>query len=161
MDVDMGNDENNMPYNQKPKSFYTNNPTPYTKPLPTVTPTYMISKPPQTTIEIGYGINQPRQDFRFSLSDDLINFGPLSPTDFITRTSSIAVEGDPSYQYTITVFENHELQNKKNTIIPNTRCDDGTCSPTTASNWENTLTFGFGYHCENRSGNDCAPRRNR
>ncbi|HSW97642.1 MAG TPA: hypothetical protein VLF89_07500 [Candidatus Saccharimonadales bacterium] len=144
-----------LPYNQPGKYIINRNksvtPTTQSRP-PAITPQL---PPPPTSIQIGYTDNQPHSDFRFLLSDNIVDFGPLSPTDFITRESSLSVLGDPSYLYTILAFENHPLQNAKNQIIPNTTCDDGNCTDTQAADWTDTLTFGFGYHCQNIEGRDC------
>ncbi|HSW89167.1 MAG TPA: hypothetical protein VLG12_08440 [Candidatus Saccharimonadales bacterium] len=155
MQINTDPDQQNLPYNQPGKYVIKRNQTitptgKYVKPIaiPKVTP-------PPTTIQIGYTDNQPHSDFRFLLSDNIVDFGPLSPTDFITRESSIIVTGDPSYLYSVIAYENHSLQNTKNQSIPNTTCDDGNCTATIATDWTDTLTFGFGYHCESTEGEDC------
>ena len=45
--------------------------------------------------------------------------------------------------------------NASGALIPNTTCDDGACTTTTASTWTNTLTYGFGYRCDDVSGTNC------
>ena len=148
--VETDDNQQKLPYNQ-PGSFVIQKPPVIVKPLPSPVPA-----PPQTSVQIGYSdTQQPQSEFKFSLADDSINFGPLSPTDFITRASGITVSGDPSYWYSILAYENHELESAQRQMIPNTTCDDGTCTDTKASPWTDTLTFGFGYQCENLEGADC------
>lgn len=94
--------------------------------------------------------------FSFSLSNTLIDFGLLSPTNPVLRSHFLTVRNGSAYGYQVTAYEDHELKSDMDTI-PNTTCDTGTCSPTVASAWTNTLTYGFGYRCDNVTGNACAP----
>jgi hypothetical protein len=95
--------------------------------------------------------------FRFSISNIYIDFGTLSPTTPVTRTNTLTVSNGSAYGYQVTAFENHQLMvPASGQIIPNTTCDAGTCTTTTAAAWTNTLTYGFGYRCDNLSGTDCA-----
>lgn len=126
------------------------NPKPPTTPTPQPTPILV------NTINIGYN-KQPLTDFSFAISQDAINFGPLSPTDFIIRDTILTIKGDPSYAYSMLVSEDGPLTSTKNhQVIPNTSCDNALCSETVASSWTNTLTYGFGYRCDNLQGNDCS-----
>jgi len=111
--------------------------------------------PLKTSIQTGFRDQPSAHDFRFSISDDAVSFGPLSPTDFIARNITLELAGDPSYLYTVTGYENHELTDQYGDFIPNTRCDSEECNESTAGPWVNTLTFGLGYRCENIKGNDC------
>lgn len=110
---------------------------------------------PRTKISVGYTDTEPVTDFSFTISDNMINLSPLLPGDVLTRENNLSVQGDPSYMYTIFSYENHQLNNEKKVIIPNTTCDDGTCSRIKASTWTNVLTYGFGYRCESNTGHDC------
>lgn len=147
IDVNTDNDnQQNLPYNQpgqriRKKISQTPTPTPAPEPM-------------KTSIQIGYTDKQSSSDFRFTLSDALVNFGPLSPTNFITRKNVISILGDQSYRYSVIAFEDHQLNNGKNQFIPNTGCDTA-CTEKKANTWTNTLTFGFGYRCENSHGSDC------
>lgn len=94
--------------------------------------------------------------FRFSISSLLIDFGILSPTTPVTRTNTLTVSNGSAYGYQVTVFENHQLLvPSSGQLIPNTTCDAGNCTTTTAAAWTSTLTYGFGYRCDNVSGTDC------
>lgn len=95
--------------------------------------------------------------FRFSISSLLIDFGILSPTTPVTRTNTLTVSNGSAYGYAVTAFENHQLLvPSSGQIIPNTTCDAGICTTTTAAAWTSTLTYGFGYRCDNVSGTDCS-----
>src|SRR5258708_7432236 len=156
MQVNTDPDQQSLPYNQPGKYIIKRNNSP--SPIDTSKKIPLVVQrvtPPPTSIEIGYTDNQPHSDLRLSMSDTIVDFGPLSPTDFITRELSLSVLGDPSYLYSIIAYENHPLQNAKNQIIPNTRCDDNTCTDQIAADWTDTLTFGFGYHCINIEGTNC------
>lgn len=93
--------------------------------------------------------------FAFSISETSIDFGSLSPTNPVTRTNTLTVSNNSSSGYTVTVSENHPLQSAGNVSIPDTTCDNGLCTETTASPWTATLTYGFGYRCDNVLGTEC------
>jgi len=95
--------------------------------------------------------------FRFTISSLFIDFGTLSPTSPVTRNNILTISNGSAFGYGVTAFENHQLlANTSGQIIPNTTCDAGTCTTTVSSDWTNTLTYGFGYRCDNVSGTDCA-----
>lgn len=59
--------------------------------------------------------------------------------------------------YQVTASENTPLTITNTSVtIPDTTCDAGNCSQTTAAPWTSTLTYGFGYRCDNVSGTDCS-----
>lgn len=94
--------------------------------------------------------------FKFSISSDRIDFGTLQATDPITRTQTLTISNGSAYGYKVDVAENHNLSvPSSGAIIPDTTCDNGNCTITTASIWTNILTYGFGYRCDNISGSDC------
>lgn len=95
--------------------------------------------------------------FNFSISSVLIDFGTLTPTNPVTRTQTLTVSNGSAHGYTVTASENRPLQvDATGAQIPDTTCDTGTCTESTSALWSNTLTYGFGYRCDNVSGTDCA-----
>ena len=95
--------------------------------------------------------------FRFSITNIFIDFGTVSPTTPVLRTSLLTVSNGSANGYQVTASQNHNLRvNSTGEEIPPTSCDSGnTCTTTTANHWANTLTYGFGYRCDNVSGTDC------
>lgn len=94
--------------------------------------------------------------FRFTISNLAIDFGSLTPTNPITRTNTLTVSNGSADGYTVTAFENHALLSPPSgQQIPDTTCDSGTCNESAAAAWTSTLTYGFGYRCDNVSGTDC------
>jgi hypothetical protein len=96
--------------------------------------------------------------FSILLSSDTVDFGIISPTDPIIRTIDLSVDSSAVYGYSVIAFENEPLTavfptNK--TFIPDTTCDNGGCDTQTTAQWTNTLTYGFGYRCDNVIGADC------
>ena len=90
--------------------------------------------------------------FSFSISNTLIDFGLLSPTNPVTRTTTLTISNSSAPSYQVTASENHQLQVvKTGAIIPDTTCDKGACSQTQAAEWSNILTYGFGYRCDSIS----------
>lgn len=92
--------------------------------------------------------------FTFTVVPTLIDFGTIDPTNPVSRTNTLTVSGTQAFTYTITARENHPLKSSSS-FIPDTTCDTGICNDTTASAWTNTLTYGFGYRCDNVTGIDC------
>ncbi|MBI2621014.1 MAG: hypothetical protein HYW63_00005 [Candidatus Levybacteria bacterium] len=87
--------------------------------------------------------------FSFSISNTLIDFGVLSPTNPVTRRSTLTISNSSAPSYQVTASENHQLQVvRSGAIIPDTTCDRGNCSESQAGQWSNTLTYGFGYRCD-------------
>ena len=96
--------------------------------------------------------------FSASLSSDIIDFGLLSPTNPIVRTVDLSVYSLSAYGYSVVAFENHPLQSDPEAsgqVIADTTCDNGGCGEEKAGIWINTLTYGFGYRCDNITGTNC------
>ena len=90
--------------------------------------------------------------FSLSISNTLIDFGVLSPTNPVTRTTTLTISNTKASSYQVTATENHQLiVNRTGAIIPDTTCDNGNCNQTRAGEWSNTLTYGFGYRCDSIS----------
>ncbi|MDP2638314.1 MAG: hypothetical protein Q8P26_04610 [Candidatus Levybacteria bacterium] len=96
--------------------------------------------------------------FSASLSSDFIDFGILTPTNPIIRTTELNIYSLGAYGYSLLASQNHPLQKPASdggNFIPDTTCDNGSCNEKIASEWINTLTYGFGYRCDNITGYDC------
>lgn len=104
------------------------------------------------------------EPFLFSISQTLIDFSILSPTNPIKRSNKLTVSNTPKNGYSIIAFEDKELSASvssdvdlpSSAFIPDTSCDNGQCSEFRSAIWTNPLTYGFGYRCDNVAGNDCA-----
>lgn len=108
-------------------------------------------------VKSGFEYIYPLQNFTFALSTTAIDFGILSATNPVTRTNNITISNQSASGYQVTAYENHQLSIPPNgSLIPDTSCDNGSCTETTAALWTNTLTYGFGYRCDNITGSDCA-----
>ncbi len=102
---------------------------------------------PEFTTGQDYTVNSSNNSFSIQLSQNSIDYGILSSTNPVSRTSTLAL---PNSQFggEILGYENHPLFSSGNAIIQNTSCDNGGCSSVTAAPWNNTLTYGFGYRCD-------------
>lgn len=93
-------------------------------------------------------------NFSFRLSKIIIDLGTLTANVHNTdsHTISITTRGGSGYQ--VYVYESHPLRHTDGiTTIPDTTCNSGTCSYTTAGVWTTQTVPGFGF---NVSGNDVA-----
>ncbi len=104
--------------------------------------------PPE--IKPTYSINSSNDSFSFSISQTAIDFGALTATNPVIRTSDV-IFSTPTYGSQIVAYANHPLLNTGKITIPDSTCDTGTCSQTIPANWENNLTYGFGFRCESAS----------
>ena len=95
------------------------------------------------------------EPFSFSVSDNLIDYGPLIPTNPIFRTSELAISKGASRGSSVFAFEDRPLSDSNNNFIPDTTCDSGTCSETSSAIWSSNLSFGFGFRCENEDNSGC------
>jgi len=96
--------------------------------------------------------------FRFSVTNNFIDFGIISPTTPVLRTSLLTISNGSAFGYQVTASQNHNLRaNGSGDEIPPTACGDSgpSCSPTSAGPWTSILTYGFGYRCDNNAGTDC------
>lgn len=94
--------------------------------------------------------------FSFSISSRLIDFGELTASTPVTRTNTLTISHGSAFGYTVTASESSQLLSPGiGSVIPDTTCDGGTCTQTTAALWSNPLTYGFGYRCDNLVGTDC------
>lgn len=87
--------------------------------------------------------------FYFKIDNIVIDFGTLSPTNPVTRTSTLTIDNQSAGGYVVTAQENHQLLvPSSGSLIPDTTCDAGNCNDTTSGLWSSTLTYGFGYRCD-------------
>lgn len=84
--------------------------------------------------------------FSFSISNNLIDFGVITPTNPLTRTTLLTVSA-PSSGFTVIASQNKPLTSQ-NGIIPDTTCDNGGCNTSKAGLWTSSLSYGFGYRCD-------------
>ena len=114
-------------------------------------------------------IKSGKAAFAFSISESLIYFGHLSPTNPILRSNKLSISNDLLNGYSVLGFEDKELSwptgaealefpelaSQSATVIPDVTCDNGLCSEIRSAPWTNTLTYGFGLRCDNITGLGC------
>lgn len=84
--------------------------------------------------------------FSFTISKLNINFGTITPGIGSTDTNIITITSPGLSGYQILVSQNHPLQINASKKIPNTRCDNSTCTSELSSLWVNNSTYGFGFN---------------
>lgn len=100
-------------------------------------------------IQVGFVNLETEVPVQFSISENLIDYGQISPTDPVIRTTSVSISAPSVQNYTLQVLQDHSLKhNSSQVFIPDTTCDNGVCSEITAQAWTGTLTYGFGYRCD-------------
>lgn len=120
---------------------------PTSTPQPTQTTPATTPSPTPPPI-VSYGESE------IHFSDDFLDFGPLSPTTPVIRKLTVMVKGE-YFPFTLYQQLDHNLLNDPGQMIPQTSCDNGSCSETQASIWDSTLTFGLGIRCDNITGLYC------
>ena len=95
--------------------------------------------------------------FKFNVSSQNITFGILGATSPVSRTNILTITNGSAGGYNVYGAEDHQLLSFPSGLsIPNTTCDAGDCTTSNGTAWTSTLTYGFGYRCDNLSGTDCA-----
>lgn len=106
-------------------------------------------------VKAGFQYVRVKIPFSFTISQNLIDFGILTATNPVTRTTNLTVNSQSSKGFSVIASENQPLASS-DSKIPDTSCDSGTCTPATPASWVGTLTYGFGYRCDDLSGTNCA-----
>ncbi len=88
--------------------------------------------------------------FTFTISDLSINLGTLSSGSFSDQTNTLTVSAGGSGGYQVLAQEIHPLRYNSNDL-PDTTCDDNTCTEVLCRPWTQTDKYGFGL---NAAGND-------
>src|SRR5258706_14905223 len=87
-----------------------------------------------------YAIKSQAAPVSLSVSQSIIDFGILSATNPVTRSLRLNVTaGFDGYQ--ILASEDHPLLSASAATIPDTSCDNGSCSSLTPAPLSNTLTY--------------------
>lgn len=101
-----------------------------------------------------YKVNTSNASLTFETSQNLIDYGILSSTNPVIRTSELSLSS-PDLGGQIISYEDNPLSTTTNDVIQNTTCDNGSCSPDIPAPWVNTLTYGFGYRCDSEMNETC------
>ena len=87
-----------------------------------------------------------RSEFSFIVDSLLIDLGTLVPGVGSTDTNTITITTPSGHGYQIMAFQDHPLSLHSGTTIPDTTCDAGLCSESTAGAWTNAAAYGFGFN---------------
>ena len=101
------------------------------------------------SVKAGFQYIYTLYDFSFTISDLTINLGTLTPNTLLTDSNNLTVSA-PGQGYSVAGFETTRLKNGTN-YIPDTGCNSGSCTQSTAGVWTSTTALGFGY---NATGDD-------
>jgi hypothetical protein len=111
--------------------------------------------PQDSSLEANNGINY-KGSLSFSISNSLIDYGIISPTNPIFRTSNLSIYSKSLKNFMVFAWQNHPPATDTNAHqIPDSTCDNGSCSQITSALWSNTLTYGFGFRCDNITEKNC------
>jgi hypothetical protein len=90
--------------------------------------------------------------FAFSISDVTIELGEVNVGTHNTASNELTISTKGAGGYIVYAYEEHPLRHLNgSTDIPDTTCDSGTCTISTAGVWSNTSVPGFGF---NMNGDD-------
>lgn len=101
--------------------------------------------------EVNLGSNYFKSEvpFNISISDTQTDFGNFSPTNPVSRNINLIIKNLRPIEYKVTAAQNHELiEAKSGARIPDTTCDNGSCTEQVSAEWNSTLAYGFGYRCD-------------
>jgi len=104
-------------------------------------------------VKAGFQYIYTLYDFSFSISSLAVNLGALTPNTFTTGSHTLTVSA-PGQGYSVSAYETSKLKKSGSSdTIPDTTCDSGPCTETSATVWTTPTNNGFGY---NLTGNDIA-----
>lgn len=93
--------------------------------------------------------------FSFRITDVTVELGELAPNTHAIAAHDLIINTKGAGGYYIYAYEKNPLRHVSGSPdIPDTSCNAGTCSISSAAIWNNTAVPGFGY---NMSGNDVPP----
>jgi hypothetical protein len=104
-------------------------------------------------VKAGFQYIYTLDKFRFAISSLAVNLGTLSLNTFSTGSHTLMVTA-PGQGYSVTAIESNKLKNANGDTIPDTICDSGICTETSAGVWNTPTNNGFGF---NLTGNDVSP----
>jgi hypothetical protein len=91
-------------------------------------------------------------DFSFQISQVAVDLGTLTPNTHNTASHNLTITTRGAGGYNVYAYELHPLRHSNGSAtIPDTTCNAGTCTQTTAGVWTTLTVTGFGY---NMSGHD-------
>lgn len=96
-------------------------------------------------VKAGFQYLYTLYNFSFSISDLSLNL-TLTPNTFSSASHDLVVTA-PGQGYSVSVFETEKLTKSGGLeTIPDTTCDSGPCTETSAELWTNATNNGFGYN---------------
>jgi len=100
-------------------------------------------------VKAGFQYIYTLYDFSFSIGSTAVTLA-LIPNTFSSDSHTLTVTA-PGQGYSVTAFEADQLTNATGDQVPDTSCDSGPCTETSAAPWITPTNNGFGY---NMSGHD-------
>ncbi len=137
-----------MTYAQELEDVSITHPSPPLKKLPQNTPSSYSNKSNNPILN--------SSDFRLlsptflqaEISSSFIDFGVIIPGEPLLRTQTLSVTPGAAFGADIIAFEDHApTATEGAVIVPDTTCDNGSCTEHIATLWQEPLTYGFGYRC--------------
>lgn len=101
-----------------------------------------------------YSVTSSSDAFSITHSQTAIDFGTLSATNPVIRTSEFTLLS-PLQGAQIIANQDRPMTATNRQFVPDTTCDNGVCTAGLASIWESSLTYGFGYRCESEDKGVC------
>jgi len=100
-------------------------------------------------VKAGFQYIYTLYDFSFSIGSTAVTLA-LIPNTFSSDSHTLTVTA-PGQGYSVTAFEADQLTNATGDQVPDTSCDSGPCTETSAAPWITPTNNGFGY---NMTGDD-------
>ena len=96
-------------------------------------------------VKAGFQYIYTLYDFSFAISSLALDLGTLTSNTFSTATNTLTITS-PGQGYSVSALESNKLTNIAGNTIPDTTCDSGTCTETSAGVWSTATNNGFGYN---------------
>jgi len=102
-----------------------------------------------------YGIVAVEVKGAMSSGGTKVPFGTINANTFYQGCHDLLVSTNAGGGYSLAAQQNHQLQTAGGVTLPDTTCNNGTCTATTAAAWSTATINGFGHTCRNQIGSDC------
>jgi hypothetical protein len=84
-----------------------------------------------------------------------IAFGNVSANTFYIACQDVEISTNAAFGYSATCQEQTRMKTSGGVAIPDTTCDNGSCTESAGAAWTDASKNGFGHTCRNQVNNDC------
>lgn len=112
---------------------------------------------PGFTAKLSYEDDLKNLPLVITTSSDTVNFKEVKPGEAVIRSLSLEIIPGSAISYQVIGDQDENLKSEKHEIS-STSCDSGNCNQILSDTWILPLVYGFGFRCDDLTGNICSPK---